>query len=152
MNRPALLLVFPVVAVALAAGLGACGDRNGADSGKSPLATGLPSSLGQTGNSGATVMATPAAPDSAGGGSTGFKGVAPLPDTSGGPSSGPRPAGAGPNTSVAGPVSGDSGTMRGTGNGVSTNGGLPASALGNGAGPRSNTNSSSNSNTGNAAR
>jgi hypothetical protein len=46
-------------------------------------------------------MTTPAAPDSAGGGSTGSKGLALFPDTSGGPSSVPRPACAGYNTSVA---------------------------------------------------
>ena len=152
MNRRACYFLSPALAVVLILGLGACGDRNAPATGNSPPSAGSPSSSGQAGNSGGTIAATPAAPDSPGGGSTGFKGVAPLPDTSGGPSSGPRPAGAGPNSAVSGPLSAEKGTIRGTGNGTSTNGGLPASALGNAAGLGGSTNSTPNSSTGNAAR
>lgn len=152
MNRPACCFISPALAVTLALGIAACSDRNAPPPGKSPPSAGAPSSSGQAGNSGGTVMATPAAPDSQAGGSTGFKGAAPLPDTSGGPSSGPRPVGAGPNSSVSGPVNAEFAPMRGTRDGTSTNGGLPASALGSAAGPGGSTNSTPNSSTGNAAR
>ncbi|MDB5966122.1 MAG: hypothetical protein JWQ72_2622 [Polaromonas sp.] len=146
-HRPNALVLAVVLAVSL---LGACRDSADRDPGRSPPAAGSDNpSRPATGSADSTVMRTPAAPDSPGGGSTGFKGVTPLPDSSGGPTSGPRPAGAGPNSAVSGPVSGP-GAGQG-GSGATTNGGTTAGALANSAG-NGNTNSTPNSSAGNAAR
>ncbi|MDB5868613.1 MAG: hypothetical protein JWP96_945 [Polaromonas sp.] len=147
--------------VMMVLGLTACDRRSESSPGSTPAAVGSGhKSSGRTEagtpSSGVEVR-TPAAPDTRNGGSTGSAGVVPTPDTSGGPSSGSTGSGAS-NSGVAsinrsaptGSASSNqnNGTVQVTPPVTSTNGGAPASSLGNSGASSGNTNSTPQSNTG----
>lgn len=96
-----------VLLLVVSAGLSAC-DRRSESS--SPAASGSGDTASGRAGEGApssnVEVRTPTAPDTRGGGSSGFKGMPPIPDTSGGPSSG----GNSPSASSSNPASPSSAT------------------------------------------
>ena len=134
-----------VAALALAG----CDRRSESNPGSTPAAVGSGStSSGRsdagTPSSGVEVR-TPAAPDTRSGGSSGSAGMAPVPDTSGAPSSGSSGNGA---SSMAAGNAAQSANAPATGAQTTTNGDLPASAMGKSGTPSGNTSSTPQSNTG----
>lgn len=133
-------------ALVLAVSLGGCNRQADSNPGSTPGSTG--SGATPAASSG-TDSRAPGAGDSPAGGSSGFKGSTPAADASGAPSTGGSSAAqAGPEQGTASsPSTGASGATAG----VTTNGGLPASQLGN-ATTSGSKNSSPNNSTGNASR
>jgi len=159
-SRPLSCLCLALTVAAF--GLAGCDRRSESNPGATPAAVGsgtAPSGRTDAGTPSSGVdVATPAAPDARGGGSTGAQGVVPVPDTSGGPYSGnttPGAAKSGPPPAGAPVPAGTAHLGGAAGAGTAdrspsstTNSGAPASALGNAA-SNGNTNSTPQSSTGN---
>ena len=151
--------LYGLVVVAALAG---CDRRSESNPGSTPAAVGSGSTSNSRSDAGTpssgVEVRTPVAPDIRSGGSSGSAGVAPVPDTSGAPSTGstgsgssdirPGQVGAGVAPGSPSGTTPQSGSTPSTGTQPTTNGGVPASAMGGSGTTSGNTNSTPNSSTG----